>query len=68
MSLRDGNAGLHEVPSQFLNGVTATSWAYCLLFGTSVSLRANFGWRHAIGQVLFNLEPNRRLVSANASD
>ena len=27
-----------------------------------------FGWRHVIGQVLFNLEPNRRLVSANASD
>jgi hypothetical protein len=29
---------------------------------------AYFGWRHVIGQVLLNLEPNRRLVSANASD
>jgi hypothetical protein len=35
----------------------------------SMALRAaHFGWRHVIGQVLLNLEPNRRLVSANASD
>jgi len=61
-------ADTDEVPSQFLRGITADvvgPTAY--FFGTSVSLRANFGWRHVIGQVL-SLEPNRRLVSANASD
>jgi hypothetical protein len=35
----------------------------------STALRAAyFGWRHVIGQVLFNPEENRRLVSANACD
>jgi hypothetical protein len=39
------------------------------LIVNSTALRAGyFGWRHVIGQVLFNLEPNRRLVSANAGD
>jgi hypothetical protein len=42
--------------------------AYCLLFRHHVSLRANFGWRHVIGQVLFNIEENRRVVSAPAND
>ncbi len=58
-----------QLPSQFLNGITADvvgPTAY--FFGTSVSLRANFGWRHGIGQVLFNIEENRRVVSAPAND
>jgi hypothetical protein len=39
------------------------------LIVNSTALRAGyFGWRHVIGQALFNLEPNRRLVSANAGD
>ena len=29
---------------------------------------AYFGWQHVIGQVLFNIEENRRVVSAPAND
>jgi hypothetical protein len=35
----------------------------------STALRAAyFGWRHVIGEVLFNIEENRRVVSAPAND
>jgi hypothetical protein len=60
---------IHELPGQLLSGITADvvgPTAY--FFGTSVSLRANFSWRHVIGQVLLNIEENRRVVSAPAND